>query len=190
MYYSLKKFFIRKSFKTILTLPLVLTFIPFQNNTANAGLEFQWDDNQNYKKLKWTQKNGAKRAKNKIFFFLRPSDRRTGFIKLNIKVPDNFKTKLKPEKISLCRVNIGGYDSRTKCLEKISTDIEINDNGKNIDIYPVKPVPSSKESFAVVFNVINPQRAGLYQFHSFSKSSGTIPVSSYLGSWTIKVDQY
>ena len=37
--------------------------------------------------------------------------------------------------------------------------------------------------------VTNPNKSGLYQFHSFGKSSGAIPVSSYLGSWTININQ-
>ncbi len=50
-------------------------------------------------------------------------------------------------------------------------------------------MPSSKDVYAVVFKIVNPQKAGLYQFHSFGKSSGAIPVSIYLGSWTLRVDQ-
>tara|TARA_B100000212_G_C27085744_1_gene410071 strand:- start:34 stop:609 length:576 start_codon:yes stop_codon:yes gene_type:complete len=175
--------------KIILFLPLLVTFIPFYAEQSKAGIEFQWEDNENFKKLKWYQRNGRKKAKNKIFFFLRPSDRRTGLLQINIRIPDKFKSTLKTKNISLCKVNIGGFDSITKCIENISSDIEINKETKKIEIYPIAPVPSSKDSYAVVFNIVNPQRAGLYQFHSFGKSSGTIPVSSYLGSWTIKIDQ-
>ena len=39
----------------------------FNTNEAKAGLEFQWDANPNYKKLKWFQTNGDKRARNKLF---------------------------------------------------------------------------------------------------------------------------
>ena len=120
---------------------------------------------------------------------MRPSDRKTGLLRINMKLPDNFKREIKPKKITLCRVNIGGFNSKTKCLENIPADIEINNKKKKIDIYPLRPIPSNKESYAVVFNLINPQRSGLYQFHSFGTSSGKIPVSSYLGSWTIRIDQ-
>ena len=71
----------------------------------------------------------------------------------------------------------------------INVDIDIDKKTKKITIYPVSPVPSSKDVYAVVFKIINPQKSGLYQFHSFGKSSGVIPVSSYLGSWTLRVDQ-
>jgi len=186
---NLNIFIKRNLLKIFLILPLIFPFYPYQYNSAEAALEFQWDGNKNYKKLKWFQKTSRKRAKNKIFFFIRPSDRRTGLLRINIKLPDNFKREIKPKKITLCRVNIGGFNSKTKCLENIPADIEIDNEKKKIDIYPLKPVPSDKESYAVVFNLINPQRSGLYQFHSFGTSSGKIPVSSYLGSWTIRIDQ-
>ena len=175
--------------KLILTLPLISPLIPFDLNPAKAGYEIQWNDDSGFKKLKWHQKNPKKRGKNKIFFFYRPSDRNTGLLKINIKVPDNFKSTITPKKVTLCRVNIGGYDSKTKCLENIAADVEVTNKGKNVDIFPLAPLPSDKEAYAIVFKVTNPQRAGLYQFNSFGKSSGTIPVSSYLGSWTIKIDQ-
>ena len=181
--FSDKKLFINKLF-----LPLLLLSIPLQIYSAKA-LEFQWNPNTNYKRLTWRQTNPKKNSRNKIFFFYRPGDRKTGFLTINVKIPDNFKSTLKPKNISLCRVNIGGFDSRTKCLENIPSDIQINKEDKKVEIYPISPLPSNKESYAIVFKVNNPQRSGLYQFHSFGKSSGPIPVSSYIGSWTIKIDQ-
>ena len=59
----------------------------------------------------------------------------------------------------------------------------------SVEILPFSPIPTSKDSYAIVLKMINPQRTGLYQFHSFGKSSGNVPISSYLGSWTIKIDQ-
>ena len=189
MNYSLKIFNKKSLFKTILFLPLLSPFIPFQINSAKANLEFQWNANSEYKRLRWHQTNSQKLGKNKIFFFYRPSDRKTGLLTFNIKVPENFKSTLRTKNISLCRVNIGGFDSKTKCLENISSDVEIDRDIKRIVIYPNSPLPYNKESYAVVLKVTNPQKSGLYQFHTFGQSSGTIPVSSYLGSWTIKIDQ-
>tara|TARA_B100000212_G_C27242972_1_gene476767 strand:- start:294 stop:860 length:567 start_codon:yes stop_codon:yes gene_type:complete len=178
----------KKSLKNILFLPLLLSFVPLQFDKVRA-LEFQWNPNTNYKRLTWHQTNAKKNSKNKIFFLYRPSDRKTGFLTINIKIPDNFKSTLKPKNISLCRVNIGGFNSRTECLEDIPSKVEINKGDKKVEIYPISPMPSNKESYAIVFKVNNPQRSGLYQFHSFGQSSGPIPVSSYIGSWTIKIDQ-
>mgnify|MGYP001410366696 CR=1 FL=1 len=72
--------------KILLIAPFLITFIPFQSNQSKAGIEFQWDNNSGYRKLKWRQNTGSKKAKNKIYFFLRPSDRKTGFLKINVKV--------------------------------------------------------------------------------------------------------
>jgi len=178
----------KKSLVNILFLPLLLNFIPLHDSSARA-LEFQWNPNDNYKRLTWHQTNSKKNSKNKIFFLYRPSDRKTGFLTINLKIPDNFKSTLKTRNISLCRVNIGGFESRTKCLENIPSDIQINKEDKKVEIYPISPLPSNRESYAIVFKINNPQRSGLYQFHSFGKSSGPVPVGRYLGSWTLKIDQ-
>ncbi len=166
---------------------VLLSLLPLQINPSKA-LEFQWNPNDGYKKLRWYQRTAEKNYKNKIFLFLRPSDRRTGLLEINIKIPDKFKSAIKPKNISLCKAKIGGYTSKTKCIDNIPTDIVLSKDSKKIEIYPISPVPSDKNTYAVVFKITNPRRSGLYQFHSFGKSSGPIAVSSYIGSWTITID--
>ena len=174
-------------------IPTILVSTPFFNKLqdAKAGLEFQWDQDSGYRRLKWFQKENRKKFRNTIYFFLRPSDRRTDLLKINLAIPKSFKTTLDKEKISLCKVKIGGFDSRTKCLEDLPADIEINTDEsslRSLNIYPYSPIPSDKESYAIVLKkVINPKRTGLYQFHSYGQSKGK-SVSSYLGSWTIVIN--
>ena len=87
-------------------------------------------------------------------------------------------------------MRIGGFESRTKCLENIPADIEIDTNEsslRSINIYPYKPIPSNKESYAIVLKVFNPKRSGLYQFHSYGQPKGE-SVLNYLGSATIVID--
>ena len=176
-----------------LVIPTILVSTPFFNKIqdAKAGLEFQWDQDSGYRRLKWFQKENRKKFRNTIYFFLRPSDRRTDLLKINLAIPKTFKTTLNKEKISLCKVKIGGFDSRTKCLEDLPADIEINTDEsslRSLNIYPYSPIPSDKESYAIVLKkVINPKRSGLYQFHSYGQPKGK-SVSSYLGSWTIVID--
>ena len=176
----------------ILSLILFSSFlipIPFLNeNTAKAAMEFQWNSDPNYKRQKWFQKNNEKRARNTIFFFLRPSDRKAELLKINMRIPKNFKSVLKEEKINLCQVKIGGFESRTKCIKYIPADIEINEDNTSLDIFPYIPIPANKESYAVVFKIFNPRKSGLYQFHSYGQYIGDNPVSSYLGSSTIVID--
>ena len=157
---------------------------------AKAGLEFQWDNNDGYKRLKWFQKESTKNFRNKIYFFLRPRDRTTDLLKIDLIIPETFKTNIKNKNISLCKVKIGGFDSRTKCLEDIPADIEIQneDSIKRVNIYPYSPIPTSKESYAIFLKATNPNRQGLYQFHSFGQPIGKTSSSSYLGSWTIVID--
>ena len=174
-------------------IPTILVSTPFFNKLqdAKAGLEFQWDQDSGHRRLKWFQKEDRRKFRNTIYFFLRPSDRRTDLLKINLAIPKTFKTTLNKEKISLCKVKIGGFDSRTKCLEDLPADIEINTDEsslRSLNIYPYSPITSDKESYAIVLKkVINPKRSGLFQFHSYGQPKGK-SVSSYLGSWTIVID--
>jgi len=174
-------------------IPTILVSTPFFKNIqdAKAGLEFQWDQDSGYRRLKWFQKENKKRFRNTIYFFLRPSDRRrTDLLKINLAIPKTFKSTLNNEKISFCKVKIGGFEGRTKCLEDIPADFEIktDESGlRSLDIYPYSPIPSNKDSYAIVFKIFNPTKSGLYQFHSFGQPKGK-SFSSYIGSWTIVID--
>ena len=173
-------------------IPTILFSTPFFYNIENAeaGLEFQWDQDSGYRRLKWFQKENKRRFRNKIYFFLRPSDRKADLLKINLSNPKPFRVKLNKEKISLCKVRIGGFEDRTKCLEVVPADIEINTDKSSlysINVYPYSPIPSNKESYAIVLKINNPAKSGLYQFHSYGQYKGE-SVSSYLGSWTIVID--
>ena len=173
-------------------IPTILVSTPFFYDTqdAKAGLEFQWDQDSGYRRLKWFQKEDKKKFRNTIYFFLRPADRRSDLLKINLAIPKTFKSTLKNEKISFCKVRIGGFENRTKCLEDIPADIEINtdESGlRSLDIYPYSPIPSNKDNYAITLKVFNPKRSGLYQFHSYGQPKGK-SLSSYLGSWTIVID--
>ena len=175
-----------------LIIPTILVSTTFLNKVQNAkaGLEFQWDQDSAYRRLKWFQKDDKKKFRNTIYFFLRPADRRSDLLKINLAIPKTFKSTLKNEKISFCKVRVGGFENRTKCLEDIPADIEINtdESGlRSLDIYPYSPIPTNKDSFAIALKVFNPKRSGLYQFHSYGQPKGK-SFSSYLGSWTIVID--
>ena len=173
-------------------IPTILFSTPFLKNTQNAkaGLEFQWDQGTGYRKLKWFQKESERRYRNTMFLFFRPYDRKSELLKITLSIPKKFKTTLKEDKISLCKVKIGGFETRTKCLEDIPADVEINTDEsslRSINFYPYKPIPANKESYAIVLKVFNPKKTGLYQFHSYGQYKGK-SISSYLGSWTIVID--
>ena len=181
-----------KNFRFFL-IPAILFSTPLISNIqdAKAGLEFQWDQDDGFRRLKWFQKEEKSRFKNTIYFFLRPNDRKTDLLKIDIAIPKTFKVTLNEKKITLCKVRMGGFEERTKCLEDIPADIEITTDEsslRRVNIFPYAPIPSSKESYAIVFKrITNPQRSGLYQFHSYGQPKGN-SVSSYLGSWTTVID--
>ena len=167
---------------------LISTPFFFNNNYAKAGLEFQWDQNSGHRSLKWFQKENKKRFRNTIFFFLRPSDRKTGLLKITLKIPKTFDSNLK-DKVSICKVKIGGFEGRTKCIKDIPADIEINEDNSSLDIFPYSPIPSNKDSYAIVFKkIFNPKKSGLKQFHSYGQYTQADSSSRYLGSWTIVID--
>ena len=174
-------------------IPTILFSTPLLNHLqdAKAGIEFQWDQDSGLRRLKWFQKENKRSFRNSIYFFLRPSDRRADLLKINLSIPKTFKVNLNDKKISFCKVRIGGFENRTKCLENIPADIEIETDDsslRSINIYPYSPIPSNKESYAIVLKkIFNPKRTGLYQFHSYGQPKGK-SVSSYLGSWTIVID--
>ena len=180
------------NFKLLKFLFLSTLFIssPFflEKSHVKAVLEFQWRQDSGYRKLKWYQKDGTRRFRNTIYFFLRPMDRQAELLKITLKIPKTFESKLK-DKVSLCQVKIGGFDSKTKCVQDIPVDIEINEDNTSLDIFPYSPIPSNKDSYAIVFNKIsNPKKKGLKQFHSYGQYVQQNSTSRYLGSWTIVID--
>ena len=192
MYKNKKKLTLNFRILRFLVLPTILVSTPFLNKIqdAKAGLEFQWNQDSSYRRLNWFQKEDKKKFRNTIYFFLRPTDRKSDLLKINLAIPKTFKSTLKKDKIGLCEVRIGGFENRTKCLEDVPADIEINtdESGlRSLDIYPYSPIPSNKDNYAIVFKVFNPKRSGLYQFHSYGQPKGESS-SSYLGSWTIVID--
>jgi len=188
-----KKFALNFKILRSFLIPTILVSTPFFINIQDVkgGIEFQWDQNTGYRKLKWFQKENKKIFKNTIYFFLRPSDRYADLLKIDLAIPQTFKTKVNTSSFSLCKVKIGGFESRTRCLEDIPADIEIkNDESslkKIISIYPLSKIPTNKDSYAIVLKVKNPKRSGLYQFHSYGQPTGKA-TTSYLGSWTIVID--
>ena len=75
-------------------IPTILVSTPFFNyiQEAKAGLEFQWNQDSNFRRLKWFQKENKRRFRNTIYFFFRPSDRNTDLIKIDLAIPKTFNT--------------------------------------------------------------------------------------------------
>ena len=190
MFKNQKKLILNLKILKLLFFSPLLISIPFYlaNSESKAGLEFQWDQDSGYRKLKWYQKEDKRKLRNTNFFFLRPSDRETGLLKITLKIPKTFDVNLK-DKVSLCKVKIGGFEDRTKCIKDIPADIVINEDNSSLDIFPYSPIPSNKDSYAIVFKKINnPKKSGLKQFHSYGQYAQKNTSSRYLGSWTIVID--
>ncbi|WP_269623251.1 DUF2808 domain-containing protein [Prochlorococcus marinus] len=180
--------------KVIITSSLLIgTFIGidfFKPNPSagNTGLDFMWDPDPSYIKLKYLQSSKEKKDRSTYYLFLRGRDRKTGILKLSIKVPDYFDANIKREKLSFCQAKIGGFSSRTKCVTDIPAIIEISDDQTSIEIFPDQPIPVDKKTYALKMKIFNPRRAGMFQFHAYAQSPGALPISSYVGSWNMSVE--
>ena len=159
-------------------------------SSASPGFfEYQWYPEEGYKKLRYLQSSSERLERATYYFFLRGKERKADISKLTLRVPDYFEAKIKPEKLSLCRVNIGSYTSRTRCLENVPSEIKINEDQTSIDISPEKAIPLNKDSYAVVMKIFNPRKRGMFQIQALSQAqqSGEIPISTYLGTWNVEV---
>jgi len=159
-------------------------------SSASPGFfEHQWDPEPGYKRLRYYQSSSENLDRATYYFFLRGKERKENIIKLTLKIPDYFDAKIKSEKLSLCKVKVGGYASRTRCLEKVPAVIEINDKQTSIEIFPKSPIPKNKENYAISLKIFNPRKGGMYQIQALSQSQqpGEIPISTYLGTWNVTV---
>ena len=158
-----------------------------QTSASPGFFEYQWDPEPGYKRLKYYQSSSERNDRSTYYFFLRGKERKEDIEKLTIAVPDYFKAKIKTKKLSLCKVKIGGYTSRTRCLENIPSLIKINAKQTIIEITPETPIPYNKNNYAVVMKIFNPRNRGMFQFRALSQNSDEIPISTYLGTWNIDV---
>ena len=157
-------------------------------SSASPGFfEFQWDREPGYKQLRFYQSTSERLDRATYYFFLRGKERKADIAKLTLKVPNYFKAKIKTEKLSLCKVKVGGYTARTRCLESVPALIKVNDKQTLIEISPEKPIPLNKDNYAVLMKIFNPRKAGMFQFQAFSQNVGEIDISTYLGTWNIDV---
>ena len=158
-----------------------------QTSASPGFFEYQWDPEPGYKRLKYYQSSSGRNERSTYYFFLRGNDRKEDIKKLTIAIPDYFEARIKTKKLNLCKVKVGGYTARTRCLENIPSLIEVNDKQTIIDIFPEKPIPFNKDNYAIVMKIFNPRKRGMFQFRALSQNADEIPISTYLGTWNIDV---
>ena len=158
-----------------------------QTSASPGFFEYQWDPEPGYKRLKYYQSSSERNERSTYYFFLRGNDRKEDIKKLTIAVPDYFEAKIKTKKLNLCKVKVGGYTSRTRCIENIPSLFKVNDKQTIIEILPEKPIPYNKDNYALVMKIFNPRKRGMFQFRALSQNADEIPISTYLGTWNIDV---
>ena len=158
-----------------------------QSFASPGFFEYQWDPEPGYKRLKYYQSSSERNERSTYYFFLRGKERKEDIEKLTIAVPDYFEAKIKTKKLNLCKVKVGGYTERTRCLENIPSLIEVNKQQTSIEIFPEKSIPNNKDNYAVVMKIFNPRKRGMFQFKALSQKGRDIPISTYLGTWNIDV---
>jgi len=173
---------------------LITSFLGVEKLTQRSaiagpgGLEFQWDADPSFVRLKARQTEKRRLDRSTYYFFLRSGERKSGILKLSIKVPDYFEAKIRPDKLSLCQIKIGGFSEKTRCVKELPAFFEISENQSSIEIFPDQPIPLDRNAYAVVMKVWNPRKAGMFQFHAYAQSPGAMPISSYVGTWTLEVE--
>ena len=163
------------------------SFLAPQSFASPGFFEHQWDPEPGYKRLRYYQSSSNRDERSTYYFFLRGKERNEDIDKLTLAIPDYFDSKIKTKKLSLCKVKVGGYTGRTRCLENIPSLIEINDNQTIINILPEKPIPNNKDNYAVVMKIFNPRKRGMFQLRAISQNTDEIPISTYLGTWNVDV---
>ena len=118
---------------------------------------------------------------------LRKKDRKTAILKLSITVPSYFNTSIRPKNLSLCKMDMGGVLSRSKCKEVLPAVFEVNEKQTAIEVFPDTPIPTGG-TYAVVMNVFNPSDPGMFQFNALAQAPGDVPISGYLGSWLVDIN--
>jgi len=157
-------------------------------SSASPGFfEYNWDPEPGYKRLKYYQSASERNERATYYFFLRGKERQKDITKLIITVPDYFDSKIKTDKLSLCKVKLGGYTARTRCLENVPSIIKVNDKQTSIEIFPERPIPLNKDNYAVVMKIFNPRKRGMFQFRALSQQTDDIPISTYLGTWNLDI---
>ena len=156
--------------------------------SASPGFfEYNWDPEPGYKRLKYYQSSSERNDRATYYLFLKGKERKEDIVKLNITVPDYFEAKIKTKKLSFCKVKVGGYTTRTRCIENVPSQFKINDKQTSIEIFPEKPIPANKDNYALLMKIFNPRKRGMFQFRAISQTTGDIPISTYLGTWNIDV---
>ncbi len=150
-------------------------------------LEFRWDSDRDYRKLYYYQTSTVPNDRAEWYLTLRAKDRKTAFMKLTVTVPDYFDSKLKPNRMTLCRVTKGSMLSRSRCLEEVPATIEVNQKQTAIEIFPDQPV-SVEGDYALRIKMFNPQGQRMYQFNALIQAPGDVPMSGYVGSWLVDMD--
>ena len=154
---------------------------------ANAGIDFMWDADPNYVKLRYLQSSKRRNDRSTYYLFLRARDRKTGILKLTINIPDYFSAKIQSKKLTLCQATVGGFRAKTKCKEEIPAVIEVNKDQTKIEIFPDNPIPLDNKTYALRMKIFNPRKAMMFQFHAYAQSPGSLPISGYVGSWNMDV---
>ena len=179
-----KSFFIGFSAFLVGTVPF--DFSP--KASASPGFfEIQWNKDPDYKQLRFYQSSSERLDRATYYFFLRGKERKEDIGKLYLKVPNYFDAKIKSEKLSFCKVKIGSYTGRTRCLETIPSLIKVNAKQTVIEVVPEESIPLNKDNYAVVMKIFNPRKSGMFQFQAFSQNLGEMDISTYLGTWNIGV---
>ena len=127
-----------------------------------GGEFYIFDNYNNIVRLKSYQTEKKKKLKSTYFLFLRSFECDSPIKSLKFILPEKFKATLKKEKMTFCKANVGGFTSKSKCLNDVNTNIIISDDKKSIEIVPDELITLDDEDYALTIKLFNPVKKGNY----------------------------
>lgn len=157
------------------------------SGTCESLMSYRWENSRDFRSLTCFMTETTRLRRSEYYLKLRQKDRNKAILKLSITLPENFDSKINPKQVRLCEMSDGGMLSRTRCEKVIPATVEVSANGRAIEIFPDTPV-SDKGTIGVHMTLFNPFTATMFQLNAMAQAPGDLPVSEYLGSWTIQIE--
>ncbi len=154
------------------------------------GLTLRWNGNEGgFKELKYILNSGRTNALDTWMMILPGKELDVAAIQVSVTYPAYFAGRFDNSAVKLKLCNAGGVLARTRCEEDVPlSSVEIDRDNGRIDFFPAKPIPAGTTVGVVFDSMINPSNPGMLQFNASIISPGDLPLSKYVGSWLITIE--
>jgi len=154
------------------------------------GLTLRWNGNEGgFKELKYVLNSGRTNALDTWMLLLPGKELDVAAMQVSVTYPSYFNGRFDNSAVKLKLCSAGGVMARTRCDKDVPTSsIEVDRDNGRIDFFPTKPIPAGTTIGVVFDSMINPSNPGMLQFNASIISPGDLPLSKYVGSWLITIE--